>query len=237
MAKPFKPWSKARCERQRIRDAELRALSDRAIMAGVDAINAGEDVPAAIAAVTGQKLDADGNRVREDDFFEPLLHLRRQRVDGWSADTQRAFIGALADTGCVSHACKAVGVPRNSAYAMRQRATHSVFALAWDVAIQMGRKRLLDIAMERALEGQEVAIWYRGEQVGTRTVHNDRLLTFLLSHKPEPAHPRLAPHELAAMFPRLLDLIDVVQPHPAAQRLAADKAAAEAAEQEEDDDY
>jgi hypothetical protein len=238
MAKPFKPWSKARIERERIRDEKLREMTDRAVLAGIEAINTGGDVAAAIAAVTGQKVDEHGRTVTAADPFAPLRQLRQVRVDGWSSDTQRAFIQALADSGCVSHACKAVGVSRNTAYAMRQRATHGVFALAWDVAIQMGRKRLLDVAMERALEGQEVAVWYRGEQVGTRTVHNDRLLTFLLAHKPEPAHPAVPPNELAAMFPDLLDIIDVLLPHPSAQRLAAEQAQADAeAEAAYEDDF
>jgi hypothetical protein len=54
-----------------------------------------------------------------------------------------------------------------------------------------------------------------------------------LSHKPESAHPALSPHELAAMFPRLLDMIDTVLPHPIAVRLAAEKAAEEAADDDE----
>ena len=235
MAKQPQHWTKEQNDRFNARQAALREETDRQILAGIAAIQRGEDPAAARAVEDAGAKPAAAAAAASD--FAPLLELRKVRADGWTATMQRDFIRALAESGCVSHAAKAVGVARNTAYAMRQRATHSTFALAWDVAIQMGRKRLLDIAMERALEGQEVAIWYRGEQVGTRIVHNDRLLTFLLSHKPEPAHPRLAPHELAAMFPRLLDLIDVVQPHPAAQRLAADKAAAEAAEQEEDDDY
>ena len=229
MAKNDIPWSKAKNDRVNARAARLREETDRCIMAGLAAMKNGEDLTEAIDAARDKR---EGSAAAAPPHA-PLLEPHTPRVDGWTADMQRDFIRALAETGCVSHAARAVGVARNTAYAMRQRAPHAVFSIAWDVAIQWGRKRLLDIATERALEGQEVPVWYRGEQVGTRVVHNDRLLTFLLSHKPESAHPALSPHELAAMFPRLLDMIDTVLPHPIAVRLAAEKAAEEAADDDE----
>jgi len=226
-------WTKEENERRLAREAALRARTDRLILAGIAAIKRGEDPGAAIAAADAGTEPAAPAAATPD--LTPLLEPRKARADGWTATMQRDFIRALAETGCVSHAAKAVGVARNTAYAMRQRASYATFALAWDVAIQMGRKRLLDIAMERAIAGQEVAIWYRGEQVGTRTVFNDRLLTFLIAHNPAPAHPTLTPDELAAMFPRMLDAIDTLPPHPLAVRLAAEAAAAQAADGEEDE--
>ncbi|MCP3736469.1 hypothetical protein M9979_16500 [Sphingomonas sp. RP10(2022)] len=231
MAKPFVPWSKEKNDRYLARQAALREQTDRSIIAGIAAFREGKDVAAAIEAANAPP-DKPAAATELPDLA-PLLETRKVRVDGWTVEMQRDFIRTLAETGCVSHAAKAVGVARTTAYAMRQRATHGTFALAWDVAIQMGRRRLLDIAMERAVEGREEPVWYRGEQVGTRTVHNDRLLTFLLAHKPEPAHPELTPDELAAMFPRMLDSIDTLLPHPLAVRLAAERAAAEQAEEDE----
>ncbi|EZP55506.1 hypothetical protein [Sphingomonas sp. RIT328] len=224
MSKHNEPWSAARARQWEAQQAERRAMTDRAILAGIEAVKAGGDPAVAIAAVTKPRGKPGGD---DPDMAPIAARLRqRRRIDGWSIATQRQFIQALADSGCVSHACAAVGVARNTAYAMRQRESYSLFALAWDVAIQMGRKRLLDIAMERAIAGQEVAVWHRGEQVGTRTVYNDRLLTFLLAHQPAPAHPVLTPPELAALFPALLDVIDQRQPHPAAARLEAEDAEA-----------
>lgn len=233
MAKPFVPWSKAKCEQELARRAAQRAETDRCIVAGIDALKQGGDLAAAMDAVRDRPRRTTAAEAAPD--LTPLLQTHRLRVDGWTVEMQRDFLRTLADTGCVSHAAKAAGVSRSTAYAMRHRATHSTFALAWDVAIQLGRKRLLDIAMERAIEGQEVAIWYRGEQVGTRTVFNDRLLTFLIGHTPPPAHAALDPEELAAIFPRLLDTVDRLLPHPLAMRLAADRAAEAAAQAEEEE--
>ena len=236
MAKQPQHWTKEQNDRFNARQAALREETDRQILAGIAAIQRGEDPAAAMAAEdAGAKPAAAAAAAASD--FAPLLELRKVRADGWTATMQRDFIRALAETGCVSHAAKAVGVARNTAYAMRQRATHSTFALAWDVAIQMGRKRLLDIAMERAIEGQAVAIWYRGEQVGTRTVYNDRLLTFLIAHRPAPAHPTLTPEELSAMFPAMLEAIDTLLPHPFAERLAKAAAEAEAEANGDEDDF
>src|SRR5689334_9510934 len=45
----------------------------------------------------------------------------KPRHDGWTAERQRAFIAALAEQGCVSDACRAVGVSPRSAYRLRRR--------------------------------------------------------------------------------------------------------------------
>ena len=78
----------------------------------------------------------------------------------------------------------------------------------------MSRQALLDEATERALSGREEPVWYRGEHIGTRTVHNDRLLMFLLAHKPEPAHPVLSARELTQLWPAMLEGVDRVLPPP-----------------------
>src|SRR3546814_3519990 len=41
-----------------------------------------------------------------EDFLPAPTRLRH---DGWTPDKQRLFVETLADTGCVSHAAKAVG--------------------------------------------------------------------------------------------------------------------------------
>jgi hypothetical protein len=45
----------------------------------------------------------------------------RNRYDGWTAGRQRAFIAALAETGCVSEACAEVGIIARSAYRLREQ--------------------------------------------------------------------------------------------------------------------
>lgn len=135
-------------------------------------------------------------------------------AETWTRDKQRAFLVHLAETGCVRQACAHVGMSRQSAYKLRRRVSHSVFALGWDVAIDMSRQALLDEATERAFLGREEPVWYHGEQVGSRTVHNDRLLMFLLGHKREPLNAMLDPAQMMALFPSMLDMVDQILPSP-----------------------
>ena len=108
---------------------------------------------------------------------------RRPRLDGWTEEKQRRFIEALADTGLVSHAAKAVGMSRESANRLRRSPHGATFSRAWDAARRHSGAALEDIAFERAIEGQEQNIYNEyGEVVCTKRVVNDRMLTFLLSH-------------------------------------------------------
>ena len=112
---------------------------------------------------------------------------RRPRHDGWTEEKQRRFIEVLADTGLVGLAAREVGMTRASAYRLRRAAHAGAFARAWDRARELAGALIEDIAFERAIEGVEVETFDgHGELAGTRTVHNDRLLTFLLRHlRPE----------------------------------------------------
>ncbi|MEA1015621.1 hypothetical protein [Sphingosinicella sp. LY1275] len=112
---------------------------------------------------------------------------RRPRVDGWTEEKQRRFIEALADTGLVSAAAKAVGMARESAYKLRRSGHGAAFARAWDAARHHAGGVVEDVAFERAIEGVEHNVYDEyGEVVCTKRVYNDRLLMFLLRHlKPE----------------------------------------------------
>ena len=146
---------------------------------------------------------------------------RRPRYDGWTEEKQRRFIEALADSGLVSHAAKAVGMSRESANRLRRSPHGAAFARAWDAARLHAGSALEDIAFERAIEGQEQHIYNEyGDIVVTKRVVNDRMLTFLLSHlmperygkaaraaAPEPADapppPAALEASLRAMEPQL----------------------------------
>jgi hypothetical protein len=56
----------------------------------------------------------------------------RARRDGWTAERQRAFIAALARTGCVGRAAAEAGMRRESAYRLKRRKGAESFAAAWD---------------------------------------------------------------------------------------------------------
>lgn len=105
------------------------------------------------------------------------------RHDGWTAERQRGFIEALADTGSVRRAAESVNMGPEGAYRLRRHPQAGAFRKAWDAALALGVQRLEDIAMERALEGVEVPVYSYGKLVGTRRIHNDRLLMFLLRNR------------------------------------------------------
>ena len=105
------------------------------------------------------------------------------RHDGWHAEVQRAFIEALADTGCVATACRMVGRSDSGAYALRRRPDADDFRRAWDLALDQARRRLVDTAMSRAIHGWTTPVFYRGEQVGERRHYDNRLLLRLIDAK------------------------------------------------------
>lgn len=128
---------------------------------------------------------------------------RRPRADGWTPDVQRAFIEALARTGLVEHACLEVERSVRSAYSLRNAPGGEGFARAWNAACTGAADRLLDLAFQRAIEGEEVPVYDQdGLRTGVRYRCNTRLTMFLLrayhperfaqAHRDQPA-PAAAP--------------------------------------------
>lgn len=153
-----------------------------------------------------------------------FAHARvRERSDGWTADRQRRFIAALAETGCVSEACAEVGLTPRSAYRLREHAAAGGFRDAWRHAEAMASVRLVAIAFDRAIHGSVEKLYKDGELVAERRKPSDRLLMWLLSHhdpetygwlaKPIPGgvHPSFYPlhHARKNMGSALASLADV----------------------------
>lgn len=111
----------------------------------------------------------------------------KPRFDGWTPDRQRAFIKALAETGCIHRAAAWVGMSEVGAYRLRGLPGAEGFTKAWDEARAIGVAKLADIAFERAIYGVAVPVFYKGEKVGERRWYNDRLLMFTLRHQ-DPAN-------------------------------------------------
>lgn len=89
----------------------------------------------------------------------------RVRADGWSPLAQERFVLALDAMGSVGAAARSVGMSRNSAYRLRERPGAASFAEAWDRAIEIGKARAWNAAMERALDGITTITVRRGGSV------------------------------------------------------------------------
>ncbi|MEE4199135.1 hypothetical protein [Erythrobacter sp.] len=70
----------------------------------------------------------------------------KPRSDGWTPERQHQFIEALADTGSVEAACKHVDMSTVGAYRIRRLPEGKSFAEAWDKALDLGVRRLEDVA-------------------------------------------------------------------------------------------
>ena len=113
--------------------------------------------------------------------FTPVPR-RFARHDGWTVARQRGFIAALASLGCVKRAAAAVSMSSEGAYALRIAPGATSFAAAWTAALDQGAERLVEIAMQRAVDGVPVPLMWQGSQVGEKRWYNDRLLMFLMKH-------------------------------------------------------
>ncbi|UIJ45376.1 hypothetical protein LZK98_20435 [Sphingomonas cannabina] len=108
------------------------------------------------------------------------------RRDGWTAERQRKFLEALAESGRVAVAAQVVGLSVRSAYRLRHHPQGRRFAEAWDAALYCGANRLIAIALERATVGGYREVWKDGRIQSEVRAPSDKLLIYLLNN--------LAPH-------------------------------------------
>lgn len=111
----------------------------------------------------------------------------RTRHDGWTPEKQVDFIEALAECGCVAHACQRVGMQPQSAYALRRRVDAQSFRIAWEMALDYAVQRLAEAALSRAIHGVAVPVFFQGEQIGERRHFDERLTRFILRCR-DPVH-------------------------------------------------
>lgn len=169
----------------------------------------------------GAALDAHGHDPHGHDphAYDWYPVLRRPRADGWTPARQRAFVETLADTASPRQAADAVGLTLSSAYKLRRSAGAEGFAAAWDAAVQHGAKRLVDLALERAVDGVEEPVFDRdGKVIAHRRRYNDRMLMFLIrAHLPDRyrhAHEdgRRPAEALAPALPPVADAVARLEP-------------------------
>lgn len=111
-----------------------------------------------------------------DDPFPFTPVPTRSRHDGWAPDRQRTFITALARHGGVAAAARGVGMTPQSARRLRTRPGADQFARAWDQALEAGRFRSVNEAVDRGRDGWLVPITRKGKLVGHRRRFDNRLL-------------------------------------------------------------
>ena len=70
------------------------------------------------------------------------------------------FLRQLSATHSVSASARAVGMSRQSAYRLRSRLKGMAFDVAWDVAFQHSYDNLAHAALERALNGVEIPVFF-----------------------------------------------------------------------------
>lgn len=95
-------------------------------------------------------------------------------VRGWTPGHKARFLDRLAVHGNVREACRCVGLSAEAAYRLRRR--DAMFARGWAAALVLARQNCEQVLGERAVEGVEEEIFYRGELVGTRRRYDSRLL-------------------------------------------------------------
>ena len=99
--------------------------------------------------------------------FAPVPR-KSPRHDGWTVERQRAFIEALADTGCVAVAAKMVNMSQAGCYQLRRQPGATSFRRAWDAAQNLGLQIVKDEAFDRAMHGQLVPVFVGGKLMGFR---------------------------------------------------------------------
>lgn len=105
---------------------------------------------------------------------------RTIRHDGLTPARQEEFLEALAATGSVSHAAASAGISRAALYKLRNHPDGGAFNQRWTEALRVATAALTDEAFDRAMNGSSEPVWYKGEQIGERIRHDNRLLMFLL---------------------------------------------------------
>lgn len=146
-------------------------------------------MPASVPGPPG--MDEEGTTLTPATPYDPAEYRwvpvrRKPRCDGWTEEKQRRFITALAAMGSVGAACKVCGMGRVSAYRLRTRAGAESFAAAWDKAIEDGRLRQYDYAMERALNGVTTVRVLRGGSISVESGPDMQLVYKALREVPMP---------------------------------------------------
>ena len=139
---------------------------------------------------------------------EVVVPPRPERHNQWTRAKMVAFLRELAATQSVAAAARAVGMSRTSAYNLRNRLAGQPFALGWEVALECGMHALAHAVMDRAVNGEEVPLYYHGELVGTTRRYDNRLAQWILENPWRVGRHQMAREYAAGGFDALLERIE-----------------------------
>lgn len=192
------------------------------------------NVGGAAAANSDARL-AKATQTDRTDTLDFAAAQLRYRCDGWTPERQRDFVEALAETGVINAAAARVGMSAQSVSRLRRHPQARAFDRACDAAMQIGTRRILSVAYERAIEGTIQYRYYRGQICGEERVYDNRLMIALINRLPQSAadEPAVDPAEEVAAFVAPVEPKSAVaapaagpEAEPAAEPLAAELLAA-----------
>ena len=93
---------------------------------------------------------------------------------------EEEFLAALETTGILSHAAKAVGIPRRTVYD-HKKADRAFYQKCKD-ALETAADNFEMEAMRRAMEGEKRPVYYKGQVVDHMTKHDNAMLMFVLKN-------------------------------------------------------
>lgn len=114
--------------------------------------------------------------------FTPVPR-RTKRWNGITATKQRQFIVNLAATGAVKMAAASIATSPSAMYQLRRAEGAESFAAAWDRAVEMGARRVLDTLMEHAIHGTPETLLQDGRILLERRKYNTRAMQWIVQQR------------------------------------------------------
>ena len=111
---------------------------------------------------------------------------------------ENAFFAALEKTGVVAWAAKAAGVGRRTVYDHLQ--ADPAFADRWRNALDTAADNLEGELIRRAVEGEQVPVYYQGKVVGHKTRKSDTLLMFAIKNLQRRREREIPKHPMNRIF-------------------------------------
>jgi hypothetical protein len=136
---------------------------------------------APVTTVTSTPMSANDALPPELDFT-PVPRLAK-RWNGITAQKQRHFMAQLAGSGSVSMAANAIGVSTSALYQLRKGEGAESFAAAWEKAVEMGARRVLDLLMDHAIHGTPETLLKGGNVILERRKYNTRAMMWIVQQR------------------------------------------------------